>query len=752
MSFDRSQILEDLIVFADLGTEPPRSLPGDQLAVRMIRQGAELELRFHDDGAGKVIERSVDTGKSQSHASYRALLASEGWGDLRAWAEHQKIALRQARRRGIDPPIPVTGSLPNGNDPIDIDTLDDRLATHAHDGQSVHVMLIDGPAGIGKTTFISLLALARAETFRTRRRPLVLHVQSRGRILTHLQDMIAFSLQKLRLALTFDQLPVLVRHGLVNLAIDGFDELADPDGYDLAWGQINELVGQVRGWGTLILAGRETFIGLERIQTRIASLTEHDVVDVMTLQTPAPDTAKDWLRKNNWSDDDLRSAEALFEPDSYALRPFFLSQLSDPEMASNIRQKAAGSLLGFLVDSILDREAGKFGDAVAKVLNEDERRDYLRSLLREAARTMADDRTEAIDEQMLTWVVEAAIDAAAPAGASPEVVRLLKNRAASTAFMEQDDDAPNYRRFAHSQIYHHFLGLETIDAIVKGEIPKYVRRNIMGADFLSAFSDLVVATAGTDPERIGEFFRSASRSVETYAWIDQGVRNLGACLVTMLPAMEGVPDLELRNLDIDESLIRGTVPAAKFQHGTVNQLDIRGADLRGLTFEEIRIVTLVVDEATLVPDSLPVPMRLQRAGPNAQSTTVITDPVKIENWLGKHGRSGHGDHDDNGLVPPDLRDHDLLKLLGRVCRAKPYWIPLDKQTHFQTYVADPWWSDLLDLLEEHDLVRRERKAVSGSGTELVHVKRSIDILTEAQDSQIRSFYESLVEKISEDHP
>lgn len=744
MNLDSSQILEDLIVFADLGTEPP-TFRGDQL-VRMIRQGEELELRFHDDGAGKVSERSVDTGKSRSHASYRALLASEGWGDLRAWAEHQKIALRQARRRGIDPPIPVTGSLQDGNDPIDIDTLDDRLTTHDHDGQSVHVMLIDGPAGIGKTTFISSLALSRAETFRTRRRPLVLHVQSRGRILTHLQDMIAFSLQKLRLALTFDQLPVLVRHGLVTLAIDGFDELADPDGYDLAWGQINELVGQVRGWGTLILAGRETFIGLERIQARITSLTERDVVDVMTLQAPDPAIAKSWLKKNNWSDDDLRSAEALFEPDSYALRPFFLSQLSDPEMASNIRQKAAGSLLGFLIDSMIDREAGKFGGPVAEVLNEDERRDYLRSLLREAARTMADDRTEAIDEQMLTWVVEAAVDAVVPAGMSPEVVRLLKNRVAFTAFMEQDD-APNYRRFAHSQIYHHFLGLETIDAIVKGEIPKYVRRNIMGADFLSAFSDLVAAMAGTDSERIGEFFRSASREVETYAWIDQGVRNLGACLVTMLPAMEGGPDLELRNLDIDEALIRGTVPTAKFHHGTVNQLDVRGADLQALTFEATRIVTLVVDEATRVPVSLPIPARLQRAGPSAQSTEVITDPVQIENWLGKHGRSEHGDHDDTGLVPPSLRDHPLLRLLGRVCRAKPYWIPLDKQTHFQTYVADPWWSDLLELLEEHDLVRRERKPVSGSGTELIHVKRSKAILTEAQDPGIREFYESLVERI-----
>ena len=76
--------------------------------------------------------------------------------------------------------------------------------------------------------------------------------------------------------MTFDQLPVLVRHGLVTLAIDGFDELGDPNGYDLAWGQVNELVTQIRGKGTLILAGRETFIGRERVSKQITSLGRHE--------------------------------------------------------------------------------------------------------------------------------------------------------------------------------------------------------------------------------------------------------------------------------------------------------------------------------------------------------------------------------------------------------------------------------------------------------------------------------------------
>ena len=169
-------------------------------------------------------------------------------------------------------------------------------------------------------------------------------------MLTFLQDLIAFSLQTLRLRVTYDQLPVLVRHGLVSLAIDGFDELGDPNGYELAWGQVNDLVNEVRGQGTLILAGRETFIGRERLMDSIKTLSaERDVIDVLSLKPPAPGVAKRWLKESEkgWSDEDLDAVEELFEPDSYTLRPFFLAQLANREVAEVFRREALGIPLPF---------------------------------------------------------------------------------------------------------------------------------------------------------------------------------------------------------------------------------------------------------------------------------------------------------------------------------------------------------------------------------------------------------------------
>ena len=209
MSTDVTSRCEELAVFADIGTEPPRSMVhGNRHVISMCRNGGELEFEFEDSGNGRVIERHPDGSVLRTHKSYRALLASENFGHLRRWADQQKKLLKEDLRESANR-IPVQGLLSRteheGDSPlVDVEGLDQVLSSTRQRGPgSVHIMLIDGPAGIGKTKFIEFLAQSRAEKFLIEQRPLVLHVQSRGRVLTFLQDLIAFSLQRLRLTVTF---------------------------------------------------------------------------------------------------------------------------------------------------------------------------------------------------------------------------------------------------------------------------------------------------------------------------------------------------------------------------------------------------------------------------------------------------------------------------------------------------------------------------------------------------------------------
>ena len=750
MSNSTSPLCHELAVFCDLGTDPPQATHHDhRLTVRMIRNGDPLRIDFLDDG--RVTEGPPAGPASRTHASYKALLASETFGNLRLWAEHQKTVL-QGVLRSVDR-IPVEGVLSKTAKSLDVTALDDRLLPMDCEDPSVRVMLIDGPAGIGKTKFIESLAASRASDFMTKRRPLVLHVQSRGRVLTFLQDLMAFSLQRLRLNVTFDQLPVLVRHGLVTLAIDGFDELGDPNGYDLAWGQVNDIVTQIRGRGTLILAGRETFIGRERISKKITSLKPHDELDALSLRVPDPDVAKSWLRSKGWSEDDFRSAEGLFDQD-YALRPFFLVQLADPSVAATIGGSAAGPPLAFLVEMMLNRELDKFGDALDRLLSEEQRRSFLRRLLREIARFMADDQTEAIDEVSIAWLVEFAV----PEGLDPESLGLLKNRAAVVAFIE-NDDAPGYRRFASPQLFNYFLAELTVDAISKKEIPKFMRRNLLGADFLAAFSDLTL-DAATDQDRVRAFFDFASETARTYLNVDRGARNLGALLLTALPAMDGVPDLRIQGMDMDESLIQTTAPEAVIVKTAVNQLDIQGANLEAVTFENCWIGTLIVDETTRVPPTCPAPDRIRIQGLGANDDSVLETHEETMTWLAEHGRlqpAAEHRQVDADPVPNNLRDNRLLALLERACRHRAYWIPRDGDNGDPAagFVNDPSWGAVLGLLREHELVREEQRAARGNLNWFVHLKRRTDILSlltrgsapAPGDPQLNRLYGSLAGKI-----
>ena len=742
MTIEVARLLEELTPFADLGTDGPQAASGEhRLLIRMIRHGEDLELQF-DKRTGKVTDRSLDDGQIRTYASYRSLLASDRFGNLRQWTNNQRRSLRNLKS-AYDHRIPVTGLLSSGYEELDVDGFDNFLVAQDRDeNQSVRVMLIDGPAGIGKTTFIEFLAWSRADRYFTKQHPLILHVKSRGRILTYIQDLIAFSLQRLRLNLTFDQLPVLVRHGLVILAIDGFDELADPNGYELAWSQLAELIEQVRGHGTLILAGRETFIGQDRIRRSIKSLQPTDGVEALTLRPPAPKDAKCWLQAKR--EHELGLPEELFEFGSFALRPFFLVQLSElPPPNWGFGTPKQGLLLASLVEAMIQREASKFSDIVMKP---NECRGYIRRFLREVARFMADEQSDAIDELALSWIAEMA----APEELDDDTLRALTHRAAAIAFLEKDD-TPQFRRFSHSNLLNHFLGMEILDAVIRKDVPKCVRRNVLGTDFLSTFSDLTLNVALHGSESNREFYDSASDILQNYPWSDRGAHNIGALIITILPSMEDGGALVLKNIHADEAVIRDTAPTAEIHNSSIRQLDIQGANVESMKFINSHISTFIVDDMTQVSPSIPLPYRIQYNRLNADRRKVISSRVDIGVWLREHGRvvnPGDSVLERAGLIPKELLNHPMYRLLGRACRSRSFWILDGSRNYFEEFTHDPSWPDLLALMQEHNLVKVNTIIGSGTHKRFFHIKRPIRILgADMRDDDVRNFYDDLVARI-----
>jgi len=718
MNLSVELIKTDLTVFADIGTGTPLIYEEDNHIVAIFfRNGERLTVRLQKANGQVSIVRADQP--DVRYASFRALLASEVFGNLRSWAAAQYQLLRDLVAE--DDMLPTQGDLAteNGLTSGDIDKVDAFLT--AEQKNNVRVLLIDGPAGIGKTRFIEQLSFRRARDFVTTQQPLILHVKSRGRVLTYLQDLMAFSLQSMRLQVTYDQAPILVRHGLVQLAIDGFDELGDPNGYDTAWAQIRELIEGIKGAGCTILSGRETFIGRERLLKAVPRLADTlNEIGVFSISPVQPHVAKGWLKKTV-PEKDIQSAAdwGLFDEGSYALRPFFIAHIAHI-LADGGPFEASPPLVA-LTQEMIKREAQKFPESLSTIWSTEQRERFVYSVLGEVARDMAENQSESIDEESLIWIVDTSLGD----DFDSEISRLLKNRVQAIAFL-QSDERNGRRRFAHSEFYNFFLSYVTISTLSNFEVPKFVRRNLFSTDFLVTFG---IVFDSEDTEIVRQFVGSTKTILLQLSGLDRADRNIGALLlsVTALGGRAGLT--ELTNLNVDDAVIRGVTDSVKIKESTINQLDIRECDLSSVSFNDVNIATLVADEITRLPPSFPDVGFLQLII-HSRETSIAGSEAR--QWLDEHGRLSVSESSSQIISDRD-KQHTLYKLLQRVCRVmlRQHWIRSDGNDPVTRFIEDEQWPVLCELLRAQGLLEeRADKPASGPPSTFYHVRHAHELLIE----------------------
>ena len=730
----KESLVQDLAPFCDIGSTPKVSEKDGKQTVKLLRDGRQVSLTFDSDG-GRV-QATFGGGQKKYFNSLASLLASDSFANLRRWSDLQREYLKATSVAGTDL-IPFQGRTHDGRLIDSVEAVDALLGGERPSDSSTEILLLDGPAGVGKTTLIEQIGLRRAESYKASGNPLVLHVKSRGRVLSNLQDLMAFSLQTLRLSITYDQIPVLVKHGLVVLAIDGFDELGDPNGYQLAWAQVNDIVTFVRGRGSIILAGRDTFIGRDRLLKDVKSLRpDVDVVNEVALDSPLPDQARAWLKKTGqWNDTSLALpvVSVLFEQGSYALRPVFLRLIREQVKAKEVKAKSENDLTRFLVGHMIDREATKFGDVVERVLTPEKLREFIAEFLMEVARDMADSQAESIDAVALTWIAETSLGDGYP----DEVVAMIKNRVGVIAFLA-DDDRSGHKRFSHAQIMNFFLSSAAFRAISAGDVPKFIRRNLLGADFLKTFGELTVSEAAMHESATDAFFKEAAKFAKTHSQVDRATRNLGALLLAASPSSRPAGGTSIGGFQVDDAVIRGTVPSCLFHNMVIKQLDVRGADLSGVEFDSCSILQLISDEASRFSRTFPnVDAILTSSGSN------LTEQDVLAAWLDAHGRRPA----DGVSAVEKLETHPAYKLLGKACRLRQYWLRSEGDHHAARILNDQWWPMLEVVLRKHDLLREEvDRQASGRSSTFYHVRQADRLLKQDRgDAEIMSFFDDLFE-------
>ena len=223
-----------------------------------------------------------------------------------------------------------------------------------------------------------------------------------------------------------------------------------------------------------------------------------------------------------------------------------------------------------------------------------------------------------------------------------------------------------------------------------------------------------------------EFFRKACESTQSVAGHDRASRNLGSLVLATLPALGDQETWSVENLSVDEALIEETAPPTFVRDVTVNQLDVRGANVADLHFDDCSIQTLIADDATRVSPSFPIPAMMRLEG--ASGSPTLTSPTAISEWIRDHGgRDAQTEAPGDGFQAA-YGEHEFVKVLEKACRTRSFWIPVTGDDALSRFAKSAVWPAVMEFLEREGKGRQVVKGVGGTQKHFFRITNRREVL------------------------
>ena len=721
-----SKELADLRLFADPFEEFRSGLRADGWTASFVRKGEEISIQRESNEA---IRKLAGPGQTK-YRNFKGLLVSETFAYLERLAsaqKHRTMNLVDPDTGDLKEFLPVAGEIrwSNGFDePLTFDLVCDVLERPE---DRLRVLVIDGSAGVGKSHLIERIVRRRAEPVSYKSgKPLLLHIESRGKVLTSLNDRIAGTLSGLRASFFVEELKPLVRRGAVQLAIDGFDELSDSRGYVRAWGALRDFIRDLEGKGTCMLAGRDTMLDPTTVREGLGNTVGDDDIVFLRIQDPPANGVRVWLSNHEkWRNQKvvLNSLEKQIKSSEYLRRPFLISRIAD--LGPEYFQDAQGEPIAELMESIVRREGEKLTGASADVSPELASQLY-GEVLSEVARMMMDDETNEIE----TDLVELLIEEVFTGHANPEMVNALVQRAKALALLEEEAGDGNKRKFPHETVRSYFFARNVFDYFPEHGATTGLHRVPLSADDFRIFNRVARRKSTFDQERLRDNLLAKLRERGGYDYLRS---NIGGLLLSFAPLEEdGSEDdvLVLSHLELRDVWMADLLGIQKISlNGChIHRLDVRGADLGGVRFSNTEIFELLADPFVKFGTSVPKPHSI-----------IVYEHFKekrlfegVSDWIA--GRTPISDSDD---TDPDER-WNLLEKFARISM-RQYSIrsiPDQMDPTSKKIIESRVWPSLRTLLESHD--RLEVNATlpaSGPRSEWFHLVAGEEFLNPGPTSQ-----------------
>jgi hypothetical protein len=685
------QIIADLQAFRDPATELEVSSGQSGFLVTMVREGDQRQYFFSRYNLS--VQRRDARGRSW--ASFDSLLASDEFAGLQLLADTQR---RLLRAKNIGEYLEPAGTLRSNNGEITNINFAKFVDAIRPQGKDVfNCVLVDGPAGVGKTSLIERMVLERAQPNSS---VPILHVTSRGRRLTNLRDALAGTLDELRAKFRSTEVPALVRNNLIQVALDGFDEFVDPDGYKDAWAALKDFIRECGTAGPLILAGRDTFFDQQRFEDQISSIGRNPEIVVVRLKEVALADAKTWLIERGWTREDVESDDTriYLRNGSYMLRPFFLSRIA-PLRGWMALKEARTSPQSFVIDSMVSREAKILSQAAS--LDTIDVEAALNSLFEDIAEDMADREVDSVPLNYLRFVGEVSFKGLIP---DNSIERLLHSLG-SIALLEKGDTSDTVR-FPHTEITNRFLMRSLIRQLSKNREPVFLGRIILGMDRVEAFVERMLEVAQDDATSTFRRLKAALTLERRSARFDS---NIGGLLLSALSCPEAVsePGEAIAGVNASEVRIMFEGAEAELVDCSIYRLDVQNCDMSNMRFENTFVSFVMADRNTRWGASIPKIDVIQVEGPDGPS--LLRSEGEKGDWIGSHSIRPNVGIDRLDVELP------LVKHFDRVCRrflaqVQIRDVPDDRGSFL---LHNHLWDEMKPILLEEGRLKIISRAVQG---------------------------------------
>ena len=709
--------IDDLRLFADPFEGFTESSNGGGWTATFVRKGEEIAIRR--DAGGSV---STLRGPGQrTYRSLKSLLVGEAFANLARLASAQLHVTRKLADETtgeLKEPLPNAGRIECGGGTAEL-TFDGVCGRLESPASGLRVFVVNGAAGVGKSHLIERIVRRRAAPASyTSGAPLLLHVESRGKVLTSLSDRIAGTLSSLRASFVEEELKPLVRRGAVQVAIDGFDELSDSRGYARAWGALRDFIRDLGGKGACLLAGRDTMLDVKTVREGLGNTVDDDSIILLHVEHPPAVAVRVWLsRRSAWRgrNREIEIVEKQVGEIEYLGRPFFVSQIA--ELGPDRFQEAQGDPVADLMETIIRREGPKL-TGEASGIDPGRASALYRLVLSETAQMMMDDETDALDMDLVGLVIEGVFTDQADA----ETVKALAQRAGALALLEETPGDGGKRSFPHETVRSYFFAHSVFEQFPERGASTGLRRVPLSADDFRIFNRVARCRTLDDQARLRERLLAGLREANGYDYLRA---NLGGLLLASAPlAEDGGSEgelLHLANLELIDVWMADLLgaPQVRMTHCDVHRLDVRGADLRDVRFSDVRVHEMIVDPFVRFGESAPQVNSVVSYGKSGKPRWIDSPSEWIEQQAAP----------DRDGPEPDERWR-LLEKFARISM-RQYAIRSVKGNDdpaARKILGSPFWPELRELLTRHGRLEAPDNEAAGPKSEWLHLVAGSEFL------------------------